>query len=169
MGNAVIALGSNIPPRRRYLQRALERIGALADSKVLNRSRIYETAPVGGPPQGPYLNAAVKIRTGFAPLELLDRLQAIEMDLGRAQNEPNGPRTVDLDIIFYGKIVLDDPRLRLPHPRFRERGFVLFPLNDIIPRGLDPETGRSVSALLDAWLDAWKEGTFVRPQPSGRL
>lgn len=154
MAIAAVALGSNIPPRKNHLIRALEAIDSIADSRILERSRIYETEPVGGPPQGLYLNAAVTVKTVHPPLYLLRMLLGIEKAMGRIRSERNGPRIIDLDIIFYDDLILDDPLLGLPHPRFRERGFVLLPLNDIIPGFTDPETGRTVADLLDAWRTA---------------
>ena len=154
MAIAAVALGSNIPPRRNHLIRALEAIDSTPGIRILERSRIYETEPVGGPPQGLYLNAAVTVETVHAPLDLLRMLLGIEKEMGRRRAERNEPRIIDLDIIFYGDLILDDPLLELPHSRFRERGFVLLPLNDIIPGFVDPETGKTVSDLLGTWQSA---------------
>ena len=147
---AVVALGSNIPPRRRHLEEGVRRLGAIEGCAVEACSRVYETAPVGGPPQGAYLNAAVALRTALPPAALLQALLGVEAALGRRRGVPNGPRTLDLDLIFYGDRVIRAPGLSVPHPRFRERGFVLHPLGDIIPRFPDPETGRTVEELLRA-------------------
>jgi 2-amino-4-hydroxy-6-hydroxymethyldihydropteridine diphosphokinase len=154
MAKAAIALGSNIPPRKNHLIRALEAIDSIPGIRILDRSRIYETEPVGGPPQGLYLNAAVTVETVHAPPDLLRRLLGIEKEMGRIRTEKNEPRIIDLDIIFYDDLTQNDPFLELPHSRFRERGFVLLPLNDILPGFTDPETGRTVAELLDAWRSA---------------
>ena len=165
MAQAVIALGSNIPSRKRHLETAVQHLKALEGAEVMDRSRIYETPAVGGPPQGPFLNAALSIQATLEPLALLSVLLLIEKKMGRTRTERNGPRIIDLDIIFYENRLLSDPRLELPHPRFRERGFVLWPLQDIIPHFVDPVTGRSVSALLEDWMAS---GGEVFPI-SGRL
>jgi len=152
MNQAALALGSNIPPRKKALREALDRLHRLPDTCLLSLSRIYETAPVGGPAQGDYLNAAVLVETGMEPRELLAGLNGIEKEMGR--NEKGGclPRVIDLDIIFYGDRIIDSPGLSIPHPRFRERGFVLQPLTDIIPAFIDPVTTESVESILDAWI-----------------
>ena len=152
MSRAAIALGSNIPPRRAHLREALERLEAVEDLEILNRSRIYETPPVGGPAQGPYLNAALWSRTRRAPLSLLSLLLDVEKKMGRVRAEPDCPRIIDLDIIFYENRIYSHPLLELPHPRFRERGFVLCPLLDIIPHFVDPLTGLRVADLLNEWM-----------------
>ena len=154
MATAAVALGSNIAPRRDHLIRALQAIESFGDLRILDRSRIYETEPIGGPPQGLYLNAAVAVETVLAPLDLLDLLLRIEKEMGRNRSRRNDPRIIDLDLIFYDDLILDDPLLGLPHPRFRERGFVLQPLNDILPGFVDPETGKTVADLFDAWRSA---------------
>ena len=147
---AAVALGSNIPPRRKHLEEGVRRLEAIEGCSLEARSRVYETAPQGGPPQGPFLNAAVTLRTLLSPQELLHALLRVEGALGRERVEKNGPRTLDLDLVFYGDRTVRAPGLCVPHPRFRERGFVLLPLNDIIPRFRDPETGRTVEELLRA-------------------
>lgn len=157
---AAVALGSNLPPRRQHLEEGVRRLAAWQGCAVKARSRVYETAPLGGPPQGPFLNAAVLLDTTLSPGALLAALLEVEALLGRRRTVRNGPRTLDLDLIFYGDRVLDRPGLRIPHPRFRERGFVLHPLSDIIPRFQDPETGRTVAELLRA-LPPGKDGILA--------
>lgn len=151
MARVAIALGSNIPPRRNHLHCAMEEFEAEAQIEVLNRSRIYETPPVGGPPQSLFLNAAAWVRTPLPPMALLSRLLAMEKKMGRVRTERDGPRIIDLDIILYENRLQSHPHIELPHPRFRERGFVLCPLHDIIPHFVDPLTGLTVAALLDEW------------------
>jgi len=149
---AIIALGSNIPPREAALRAAIESMGRLEHTEVIRCSRLYETEPVGGPPQGVYFNAAALIETSLTPGELLDSLLRIEKKQGRHRTVQNGPRTIDLDIIFYGESIIDEPSLVIPHARFAERGFVLQPLADIIPRFIDPRSKGKVSDLLEAWI-----------------
>jgi len=150
----IIALGSNIPPREAALCRAIESVDRLRLTGVVGCSRLYETEPVGGPPQGHYLNAAALVETSLTPVELLEELLRIEKKEGRQRTVRNAPRTIDLDIIFYSDSIVDLPKLSIPHPRFGERGFVLQPLADIIPGFIDPLSKEKVSDLLDRWIRA---------------
>lgn len=132
MAIAFLALGSNLGDRRAYIQKALDRLEANR-IKVLKLSTIIETDPVGGPLQGKYLNAVVKVATEHSP-EFLHRItQAIETRLGRIRKEINGPRVIDIDILLYDDIKLVTPRLMIPHPRMYERLFVMKPLKEIAP------------------------------------
>jgi len=108
-------------------------IRAFADTRVIKVSKIIETLPQGGPPQGPYLNAVAQIQTGLAPYALLAQLQKVEADLGRVRVVVNGPRTIDLDILLYGDIRMQEEALCIPHPRMLERDFVMVPLQEIAP------------------------------------
>ena len=137
-----------------HLRDAARRIESIEGCEPHARSMVYETEPEGGPPQGRYLNAAVCVHTGLSARSLLDELLRIEKEMGRKRTEKNGPRIIDLDIVFHGSRIISEPALKIPHPRFRERGFVLLPLNDIMPAFEDPETGRAVEDLLDEWKGA---------------
>ncbi len=129
MAVCFVALGSNEGDRKAYIMKALERINALPHTRVIKRSHLFETSPVGGPArQGDYLNAVAKLRTSLSPSRLLTRLQAIERSLGRRRRMRWGPRTIDLDILLYEQEYRQTRRLRLPHPRMFERDFVLLPL-----------------------------------------
>jgi 2-amino-4-hydroxy-6-hydroxymethyldihydropteridine diphosphokinase len=141
-----VALGSNLGDRRGHLEWAAERLSTLlADVRL---SAIHETTPQGVPgPQPPYLNAAAIGRTTLAPEALLEALLALESARGRTRPSRLAPRTLDLDLILYGRAVIDTPTLTVPHPRFRERAFVLQPLAEIAPDWIDPVTGRTVAAL----------------------
>jgi 2-amino-4-hydroxy-6-hydroxymethyldihydropteridine diphosphokinase len=130
---AYLALGSNLGDRAGALAAAVAALRALPGTEVLAESSVYETAPVGPVPQPDYLNAAVSIRTGLGPRELLDRCLAIERDLGRVRAERWGPRTIDIDLLAYGGLRMSEPDLILPHPRIAERAFVLLPLSEIAP------------------------------------
>ena len=150
---AVVALGSNIPPRMALLREALSLMERLPGTRLADRSLVYETEPAGGPPQGLFLNAAVLLETALGPERLLKKLNDVEASLGRVRDgERNLPRPIDLDIIFYGRRAIRRPDLEIPHPRFRERGFVLQPLADIIPGFQDPVTRVTVTDLLDRWI-----------------
>jgi 2-amino-4-hydroxy-6-hydroxymethyldihydropteridine diphosphokinase len=142
-----IALGSNLGDRAATLNRAVAALRThLTDVRV---SRYRETDPVGVPdPQPMYLNAALVAKATCTPAQLLHVLQTLEAEAGRSRPYPNSPRTLDLDLILYGSVVVDSPTLRVPHPRFRERRFVLEPLAEIAPALRDPVTGLTVAELL---------------------
>lgn len=128
----VVGIGANLGERLATMQEAVRRIGLLAP--VLAISRVYETAPVGGPEQPPFLNAAIAVAWEGEPLALLDHLQAIEHDLGRVRDVRWGPRTIDLDVLWIeGGACIDHARLVVPHPRLHERPFALRPLLDVAP------------------------------------
>ena len=144
-----VALGSNLGDRDATVRAAL---GVLSDLLPgLRASSLHDTAPVGVPAAQPrYLNAAAVGTTVLPPRDLLDALLAIERRFGRKRTFPNAPRTLDLDLILYGADVRDEPGLSIPHPRFRERAFVLEPLAEIAPEMVDPVTGETVRALAQA-------------------
>ncbi len=133
MVDVFIGLGSNLGDREDNLKKAIEYISGHPDIDVDKISSFIETAPVGGPPQGDYLNAVVKIKTSLPPMELLQVLQDVERKLGRTRTVRFGPRTIDLDILLYGKESINTPELKVPHPRMWEREFVLRPLLEIAP------------------------------------
>ena len=146
-----IALGSNLGDRRANLSFAVAALGeVLADMRV---SSFIETAPVGVPPQPDYLNGAVAGGCSCAPEALLAALMRIERERGRERPYAGAARTLDLDLVLMGDLVVRRPGLDLPHPRFRERRFVLEPLAAVAPDLTDPITGRTMRELLAA-LDA---------------
>jgi len=145
---AVIALGSNLDDPAAHVQRAFADLAALPDTWVTARSPLYRTEPVGYADQPPFVNACARIDTRLAPRALLDGLLAIEHRHGRVRGIPNGPRTLDLDIVLYGGATLEEPGLSVPHPRAHERAFVLAPLLDVWPEAVIPGHG-SARALLD--------------------
>ena len=148
---AYVALGSNVGDRMAHLSHALDRIHDLGT--VVDGSPIYETEPVGGPSgQGPYLNAVVALTTDIAPAALLDGLLAIEAERGRTRTERWGPRTLDLDLLWFAGERIDQPGLTIPHPHLRERPFVLAPLVDVAP-GLGDDDGPYADALLASGTD----------------
>ncbi len=134
---AYLALGSNLGDRLAHLQLAVDALAGSPGVRVLAISRVYETAPVGGPPQDAYLNAVVAIETDLTPHELLHRCQQIEQLAARERTERWGPRTLDVDVLLFDGTRLDTDDLTIPHPRMWERGFVLAPLRDVAPDLVD--------------------------------
>ena len=147
--HVLLSVGSNLGDRLGTLQGCVTAIGRLPDTDVLAISPVYQTAPVGGPPQPDYLNAVLAAATGLRPADLLAALHGIEAQFGRERKERFGPRTLDIDIISYAGQRSDDPALTLPHPRAHERAFVLAPWHDIEPDAELPGHG-PVSSLLAA-------------------
>ena len=159
MVRAAIALGSNLGDRDAVLRQGIEALRSANDTILgevvrnvlvnLRVSSVHETAYVGaGPPQPPYLNAAATADTSLPARALLDLLLGIEARFGRERPYPDAPRTLDLDLILYGMDIVDAPGLVVPHPRFRQRRFVLAPLAEIAADWIDPVTGRTIDELL---------------------
>ena len=140
-----IALGSNLGDREAHLAFAVERLGQLLTN--LRVSSAYRTAPVGVPAQPDFLNAAAIGGCALPPRALLDALLGIEAARGRVRPHPGAPRVLDLDLVLYGDAVIDEPGLRVPHPRFRDREFVLAPLAEVAPDWRDPVSGRTIVEL----------------------
>lgn len=141
-----IALGSNVGDRRAHLQYAVERLTPFISN--LRVSRFIDSEPVDVPePQPPYLNGAVVGQTTLSARELLDALMAIERERGRTRMTPRAPRTLDLDLILYGNAIVNEDDLIVPHPRFRERAFVVDPLKEIASELVDPVTGKRIDQL----------------------
>lgn len=160
-----IGLGSNLGDREATLIRALQgleqrgfRIGAV--------SSLYLTEPVDAPPQGAFLNAVARGETGLTPEALLDLCQALEAAAGRVRAEHHGPRTLDLDLLLFGELRRDTPRLRLPHPMLHRRRFVLAPLAEIAPDRRHPVLGLTLRELLAECPDT---SQVVRHAPAERL
>ena len=127
---AYLALGSNLGDRLENLREAVRLLDETEGIDVVRSSRIYETDPVG-PPQPAYLNAVIEVDTSGSPRELLEAGLAVEVALGRVRGERWGPRTIDVDVLTYDELTVDEPDLQIPHPRMHERGFVLVPLGEL--------------------------------------
>ncbi len=156
-----LALGSNLGDRASHLRSAVE--GLRRAGVVLERiSRLYGTEPVGGPPQGWFLNAALVGRFAGSPHALLSTCLDVERGLGRERTVKNGPRTIDIDILFYGDAVIVAPVLRIPHPRLHLRRFVLAPLAQIAPEWTHPALRLTATQLLERCED---RSEVLPPQP----
>ena len=143
----LLSLGSNLGDRLGMLRHAVETLRRNGVA-VTDLSRVYETRPWGVTDQPLFLNICAKARTAFAPRELLALLKDIESGLGRRRGKRWGPREIDIDIIFYDRIVYKDESLVIPHPHMHERGFVLAPLSEIAPGYIHPLFSKSVAELL---------------------
>jgi 2-amino-4-hydroxy-6-hydroxymethyldihydropteridine diphosphokinase len=141
-----IALGTNLGDRLHNLRAALDAFAP--NVQVVTESHVYETDPWGFADQPAFLNMVVRAATRLSPARLLSFLKKLEADQGRTPTFRNGPRLIDLDILFYDNLQLDTPPLTLPHPRLHERAFVLVPLADLAPGLIHPRLGLSVASLL---------------------
>jgi 2-amino-4-hydroxy-6-hydroxymethyldihydropteridine diphosphokinase len=137
---AYIGLGSNLGDRLAYLQLGLDALTRIPGATFVGVSRVYETAPVGGPAQDAYLNAVAAIETDLDPNELLAQCQHVEELAARERKERWGPRTLDVDILLIEGVVVNAEHLTIPHPRMWERGFVLAPLRDVAPELVTADT-----------------------------
>ena len=166
MPAAFLGLGSNLGGREETLARAL----ALLDGRgfrIERESALYETAPVGGPPQGDFLNQVVGGEWSGTPEALLAACLEAENALGRVRAERFGPRTVDVDVLLFADLVRDAPPPVLPHPRLHERRFVLVPLVEIAPDARHPRLGMSARELLERCPDASRVTPYAAPERRG--
>jgi len=150
MARVFIGIGSNEGDRLAFISKAVQALASLSEIRVTQMALISESEPVGGPPQGPYLNTVVELETSLAPSVLLGRLKAIEGQLGRTPAAQRwAPRPIDLDVLLYDDLVLQDPALTIPHPRMHERRFVLEPLAQLAPQIVHPVLKQPITALLE--------------------
>lgn len=140
-----LGIGSNLGGRQANMEKALKLLGDTLQIELV--SAIYETEPVGYVEQPVFLNAVCRGQTELGPLQLLSLVKGMEASLGRVSSFPNAPRTIDLDIIFYGNMIMETPELTIPHPRLEERAFVLIPLLEIAPDLSHPVSGESIKDL----------------------
>lgn len=141
-----IGLGSNLGDRKAYLDKAMNEIEEFA--RVVKKSSVYETDPVGYKNQGRFLNMVVEIETSFTPSDLLDKLKELEKIVGRKKSEVRfGPREIDLDILLYGNQIINEEELKVPHPEMSKREFVLDPLNEISPFTVNPQLNKTIREL----------------------
>jgi 2-amino-4-hydroxy-6-hydroxymethyldihydropteridine diphosphokinase len=145
--DAYVSIGTNLGDRAARLRSAVRAIAALPETRVVGLSPIFETDPVGPPPQGAYLNAALRVETALSARALLDALLAIERAAGRERGERDAARTLDLDLLLYGDETIDEPGLVVPHPRLAERAFVLEPIAALAPQLRHPKLGATIASL----------------------
>jgi 2-amino-4-hydroxy-6-hydroxymethyldihydropteridine diphosphokinase len=167
---AYIGFGSNVGDRVDFCNRAVTLLGLLPHSQVTGVSLLYETEPVkdgANPGDEWFLNGVVQLETDVTPKSLLAVMREIERSLGRDQDDRSGPRTIDLDLLFYGDRAIDEPGLVVPHPRLHQRRFVLMPLSELAPLLMHPVMRRSVNQML-AEVEDQSEVRLLFPQPSTR-
>jgi 2-amino-4-hydroxy-6-hydroxymethyldihydropteridine diphosphokinase len=152
-----LGLGSNVGEREQTLQAAVDRLQSV-DLRITRLSSVYETEPQGLRDQRWFLNLVAEAETDLFPRQLLGRIVKIERELGRRRTIENGPRTIDIDILFFGNAIVKTGKLTIPHPRFAERRFVLAPMVELAPELRDPVTRQTMRELLPA-----TAGQGVRP------
>ena len=149
MSRVFIGVGSNEGDRLANISKAMRTLAEGPGVRLVQMAPILETEPIGGPPQGPYLNTVVELETSVEPQALLSALQAIERQLGRAPARQRwAPRPIDLDLLLYGDRVVEEPTLTIPHPRMHERRFVLEPLVQLAPDTVHPLLHQTAAELL---------------------
>jgi 2-amino-4-hydroxy-6-hydroxymethyldihydropteridine diphosphokinase len=163
-----LSLGSNTGEREKELQTAIEKLVA-PDFEVRRISHVYETAPVDYKDQAHFLNCVVEARTAAFPMRLLARINAIETEMGRRRTIPKGPRNIDIDILLFGKFVVDTPKLVIPHAHMAERRFVLEPLVELAPDLRHPVTRQTIKEILAAAPHQFVRRTALRLTLPGRL
>ena len=147
---SAIALGSNLGNSLETLESAVAKIASTSGILVKGRSHWYQTKAIAPSPQPDYLNGCVILQTTHSPIVLLNTLLEIEQQFGRVRRERNDPRTLDLDLLLFDDIVLNEPELQIPHPRMVERAFVLVPLAEIAPDWIEPISGKAIAELAQA-------------------
>lgn len=170
METVFIGFGSNVGDRIDFCNRAVTLLSLLPHSQMTGVSLLYETEPITDktdPGDRWCLNGVVQLETTVSPHNLLSFLREIERALGRDQDNRSGPRTIDLDLLLYGNLAINEPGLVVPHPRLHQRRFVLMPLNELAPLWTHPISQRSVSQLL-ADVEDRSEVRLLLPQPSSR-
>lgn len=155
---AWIGLGSNLGDSAAHVESALVEINALPQIRLLRRSKLYASAPMGPQDQADFCNAVAQVESDLSAQELLDNLLALEQTHQRVRTRHWGPRSLDLDLLLYGEITLDSSKLQLPHPRMHERAFVLVPLAELAPDLVIPGQGQVMdllTAVSDQTIESW--------------
>lgn len=143
-----ISFGSNIGDREQQINEALNKLQQVCDTELVTVSSLYETAPVGGVIQDDFLNGAAIVETSLTPIDFLNEIQRIELELGRERKVHWGPRTIDLDVLLMDDYIIEHERLNVPHPYMHERSFVLIPLAEIAPDAIHPILNKSINELV---------------------
>ncbi len=144
-----ISLGSNLGARENNLQEAIKLIASLPQTSLVNQSGKYTTAAWGNTDQPDFLNMVIEIRSGLLPAALMESLLHLEEKMGRIRNDHWGPRSIDMDILFYDKEIIHLSHLHVPHPEMHNRNFVLVPLNEIAPEFIHPVFKKNIAQLLE--------------------
>ena len=155
---AYIGIGSNLGTPGKNCIEAIEKISNTKDIKIISRSSFYQTEPIGEVQQDWFVNSAIKIKTNLSPTHLLSDLLNIESAMGRTREEKWGPRLIDLDLLFYGNLILGKKGLTLPHPEIQKRKFVLIPMSEIAENLVHPTLKKTIKTLLQESSD----GTVVK-------
>jgi 2-amino-4-hydroxy-6-hydroxymethyldihydropteridine diphosphokinase len=155
-----LGLGSNIGNREEYLKKGVAAIGKMRESRIFRLSSIYETEPWGRKNQEPFLNQVVEIETQLDPKELLDVCQNIEKRLGRQKRDRWGPRAMDIDLLLFGEMIVEEKSVCVPHPLLPERLFVLIPLAEIDPTVVIPGLKKTVKEAIETCLDESHVGLY---------
>ena len=155
---AYIGIGSNLGTPGKNCIEAIEKISSTKDIKIISRSSFYQTEPIGEVQQDWFVNSAIKIKTNLSPTHLLSALLNIESAMGRTREEKWGPRLIDLDLLFYGNLILEKKGLTLPHPEIQKRKFVLIPMSEIAESLVHPTLKKTIKTLLQESSD----GTVVK-------
>ena len=150
---AYIGIGSNLGIPEENCTKAIEKISSTKDIKIISKSSFYQTAPIGNIEQDWFINSAIKIDTQLTPRELLSALLSIESEMGRIRKEKWGPRLIDLDLLFYDNLILNQEGITLPHPEIQKRKFVLVPLNEIAENLTHPIQKKTIKTLLQELSD----------------
>ena len=149
MPRAYLSIGSNLGDRINYINKAIEKLKQ-NNIKIIKSSNIIETEPYGYKEQGKFLNMAVEIDSDLEPFELMKLISRIESELGRIRTVRRGPRVIDIDIIFYDSLIINEPDLKIPHPDMQNRLFVLKPLQEIAPDFVHPVLNKTITELLES-------------------
>ncbi len=163
MTRVFVGMGSNRGERLAFLQQAVTAMRDFPDTEVVQVSSVYDTDPVGDHGHPSYLNAVVEARTDLPPTRFLRKMQDVETRLGRGKTARSGPRTIDLDLLYYGQRIIADPELDVPRPSNTERLFVLLPMTELDPEWVDPLTGLKMGELLS------KRGNLETVRWTGRF